>query len=298
MDKETLYLSIINNLTDGVYYVDADRRIQFWNKAAEELTGYSAQEVVGLTCQETQLNHIDEDGRPLCTIGCPLYATIIDGQQRKARVFLRHKEGYRIPVRVNMFPFYEEGETVGAVEVFHRASPMVYEDKLVEKLTGIAMHDALTGLPNRRYTESFLQYKMDEFQRFQRPVAVIFADIDDFRKFNNECGHEAGDVVLKNVAATLMHNMRKQDLVGRWGGEEILGIYTINQEYDAPILAEKFRQMVINTQVEHDGKTLSVTISVGVTVARVGDTVDSVIQRADKLMYESKRKGKNRITSG
>ena len=83
METEELYLNIINNLRDGIYFVDMERRILFWNKAAEQITGYSAEEIVGKQCQYSKLNHIDELGRPLCMIGCPLFATLGDGQQRQ-----------------------------------------------------------------------------------------------------------------------------------------------------------------------------------------------------------------------
>ena len=75
-EMDELYLTIINNLNDGVYFVDLDRRILFWNKAAERITGYSADEIMGRPCQDNILNHIDEDGRPLCVIGCPLFAAM------------------------------------------------------------------------------------------------------------------------------------------------------------------------------------------------------------------------------
>jgi len=104
MEMEELYLSIINNLRDGIYFVDTDRKILFWNNAAEAITGYSSEEIVGKLCQHSTLNHIDEEGRPLCMVGCPLFATLGDGQQRQDRVFVRHKDGYRIPIHVNIFP--------------------------------------------------------------------------------------------------------------------------------------------------------------------------------------------------
>lgn len=295
---EQLYLSIINNLHDGVYYVDKNRTILFWNKAAEEITGYAAEEIVGKQCQDSQLNHIDDEGRPLCIIGCPLFATIIDGKQRLDNVFVRHKQGYRIPITVNITPLYEEGEIAGAIEVFTQNSPKVYDDDLVEQLSGIAMHDTLTGLPNRRYLESFLEYRLKEFGRFQRPFAVLFSDIDDFSGFNNRFGHEVGDAVLVNIAASIKRSMRSTDLIGRWGGEEFVGIYSIAKEYDAPILGEKLRRLVENTEVVHAGSALKLSVSVGITVARPGDTVASIISRADGLMYDSKREGKNRVTSG
>ena len=296
MHKEQLYLSIIDNLCDGVYFVDSNRAIQFWNKAAEEITGYSSQEIVGKQCQNSKLNHIDEEGRPLCTVGCPLFATIVDGEQRMAHVFVRHKEGYRVPITVNIFPVYENGDIVGAAEVFTRNSPTVYDDNLIEKLSGIAMHDALTGLPNRRYLESFLEYKFSEYTRFNRSFAVLFADIDNFSRFNNEYGHDVGDAVLFNIAESLKNAVRSTDLIGRWGGEEYVGIYTISEDSEAAIIGEKLRQIVANTEVMHEGEALSVSVSVGVTIVRESDTMQSVVERADHLMYESKRNGKNRIT--
>ena len=191
LKKEQLYFNIINNLQDGVYYVDEERRVQFWNKAAETITGYSAEEIVGKKCPDTQLHHIDDAGRPLCTVGCPLFATIIDGRSRMDHVFVRHKNGHRIPITVTIFPVYEDGKIVGAAEVFTPNSPKVYEGDLVDSLHGMAMHDVLTDLPNRRYLESFLEYKFNEYKRFGKLFAVLFADIDGFGGFNNTYGHQA-----------------------------------------------------------------------------------------------------------
>ena len=296
MELENLYLSIINNLSDGVYYVDINRRIQFWNDAAVKLTGYSADEIIGKECPHSNLNHIDAEGHPLCIVGCPLFSTIIDGTQRKANVFVRHKDGHRVPITVNIFPVYDGEIIVGAAEVFSQNSPKVYDDNLIEKLSGIAMHDALTGLPNRRYLESFLDYKLNEYKRFNRPFAVLFADIDNFSKFNNLYGHDVGDAVLRNISASLNKSVRNMDLVGRWGGEEFVGIYTINKDYEVEILGEKFRQLVGNTEVVHDGEALRITVSVGITGALPDDTSQSIIERADHLMYKSKQNGKNQVT--
>jgi len=292
-----LYLNILNNLRDGIYFVDNERRILFWNKAAQEITGYSEEEIVGKPCQTSNLNHIDKEGRPLCIVGCPLFSTLKDGKQRQEQVFVRHKDGYRIPIYVNIFPMKKDGETIGAVEVFTQASPTVYEDDLVESLSNIAMHDALTKLPNRRYLESFLRYKMEEYQRFGRLCAVLFADIDNFGRFNNEYGHDVGDDVLKNIANSIKHSVRRNDLVGRWGGEEYVGIYSIAEAKDVGIVGEKFRAMVENTEVPYDRGILRVSVSVGITVVRPEDTLESIVERADSLMYMSKKGGKNRVTT-
>lgn len=297
MKKEELYLNILNTIRDGVHVVDAAHRVLFWNKAAENITGYAADEIVGQVCSDSQLSHMDEKGQSLCNpADCLLYATIADGQPRQQRVFVQHKSGHNVPIVVNISPYFENGEIAGAIKVFSQESPTAYEDDLVERLSGIAMHDALTGLPNRRYIESFLSYKFDEYARFGKLFAVLFADIDNFGSFNNKYGHDVGDAVLTSIASGIQTSIRKSDLIGRWGGEEMVGIYSIVKPFDAPILAEKFRKLVSNTQVPSREGPLHVTVSAGITVIRPTDTADSIVERADMLMYKSKRAGKDQVS--
>jgi len=293
---EEFYLSILNNLRDGIYFVDTSRKILFWNKAAEQITGYSAEEMTGKDCPNSKLNHIDEEGRPLCIVGCPLHSTIIEDKPHSGRVFVRHKDGYRIPVHTNMLPMKKDGKIIGAVEIFTQDSSTVYEDDLVEKLSAIAMHDALTGIPNRRYAESFLKFKFDEYKRFGHKFAVLFADIDNFGSFNNNYGHDVGDLVLVNIAKSLKNSIRHSDFVGRWGGEEFVGIFSVANDADIEIIGEKFRQMVHNTEITVGDKELSVSVSVGITLVRDDDTASTVVERADMLMYKSKKNGKNRVS--
>lgn len=297
MKPEVLSLLILNNLRDGVYFVDTERRITFWNKAAEDITGYTQAEVLGECCQRNLLNHIDREGRPLCMLSCPLHATIVDGEQRRDEVFLRHKNGHRIPVHVNIFPVLQEGETIGAIEVFTPSMPVVYEDKLIERLSDLAMTDQLTGLANRRKMESYIEYRLHELKRFGRKFCVVFLDIDDFRSFNNTYLHEVGDQVLVGLSKSVSYSVRMTDMFGRWGGEEFVGVFEIKQDADAELLAEKIRVLIAGTEIAHPEGNLTVTASLGVTVAREDDSIDSVVKRADALMYKSKRNGKNRVTS-
>lgn len=283
MKSKKLYLNIINQLQDGIYYVDINRKILFWSKAAETITGYTQEEMIGRSCPQCGLQHIDSEGRSLCALGCPLADTMEDHKERKEQVFIRHKDGYRVPVTIQVFPVVEDGEMQGAFEVI--SAQTVQPDFFEE-----AMQDELTKLPNRRNIMNFLELKMKEYVHFQKKFAVLFADIDDFSQVNNKYGHEVGDIVLRMVSKTLKNNTRLQDLIGRWGGEEFLGVYDVNSIEECQIMAERFRKLVENTEAH----SVHVTISIGMTIVQQGDTVDSIVERADRYMYESKRSGKNR----
>lgn len=295
MDKDKFYLEIINHLQDGVYFVDTQRQIRFWNRAAERITGYTAAEIINKCCQNSGLNHIDLEGHPLCHLGCPLFSTLVDGKHRTHQVLLRHKEGYRIPILVNISPIYHQGEILGAVEIFTPKNAMVYDDDLIDHLSNEAMHDPLTKLPNRRYLTSFLSYRIEEYKRFGRVFAVTFADIDNFSNINNTYGHDAGDKVLHTIAQTLKQNLRKDDMYGRWGGEEFVGVHMISASKECVGLGQRFCTLIQNTEIIYPPHTLQVTVSLGATIVNDQDDVDSIIRRADNLMYLSKQGGKNQM---
>lgn len=159
------------------------------------------------------------------------------------------------------------------------------------------MYDNLTGLPNRAYLESFLSFKLDEFAKFRRRFAVLLCDIDDFRIFNNDYGHDTGDLILRNIARSIQRTTRKEDLFARWGGEEMMGVYSIENTVEAAAIAEKLRHLVNGTEVITPCGNLKVTVSIGITIVRENDTIGDLFKRADELMYESKKHGKNRVTS-
>jgi len=297
LKNEKLYLEIINNIQDGVYFVDRNRNIMFWNKGAENITGYEAKEMIGKNCDTSNLNHIDDAGHSLCQTSCPLLASIIDGEKRESMVFVRHKNGHRKPIRVYTYPMKHNGEIIGGIEIFSIKSPTVYDDCLIDKLSNIALNDQLTDLPNRRKIESFLNYSLGEAKRFNKLFCVVFMDIDNFRVFNNTYGHEIGDLVLKNVSLSIKHSLRKNDLFGRWGGEEFLGVFEIQDINEGLIVGEKIRTLVESTQIINKDSFLSVTASIGVSIFKEDDNIESIVNRADELMFTSKQQGKNRVTS-
>ncbi len=290
---DTLFL---NNFLEGIYVVDANRKFLYWNEVAERITGFKSTEIVGKYCYNNLLNHMDEYENMLCLDGCPLHETIKDGQIREARVFLQHKFGHRVSVIVKTIPIYNNNEIVGAIEAFVENTESYKMSEQINDLTQLALYDQLTKLPNRRYIDSFLRNRLDELKGLNIPFAVTMIDIDNFKYVNDTYGHDTGDEVLKMVSRTMSSVYRNNDLVGRWGGEEFLAITTGVSDYDLERIIEKVRVLVQKSVMRNNGIEISVTISLGATVANNDDTIDTIIKRADEALYMSKNNGKNRYT--
>jgi diguanylate cyclase (GGDEF)-like protein/PAS domain S-box-containing protein len=294
----TLYETLLDDLSDGVYFVDRERRITLWNKAAERITGFSKSEVLGKCCADNLLRHVDDHGKSLCEGACPLSSSLRDGLRRSASVFLHHKSGYRLPVAIGVTPIIDNRQTIiGAVEIFRDDSATVAALEKIKDLEGLAYLDGLTRIGNRTYLETYIVSKLNEFRRLGLPFGVIFADVDQFKQVNDTFGHQAGDEVLKMVAQTLLKNCRSFDMVARWGGEEFLCVVAKLTGPDHIIgIAERLRFLVENSWLSLADRSVRVTISLGATLARIQDTPETLIQRADDLMYQSKAAGRNCLT--
>jgi diguanylate cyclase (GGDEF)-like protein/PAS domain S-box-containing protein len=297
--NDTLYRMLLDNLSEGVYFTDTHRRIQYWNKGAERITGFSAEEVLGRCCADNILMHTDLDGRSLCRGACPLAATMLDLENRTARVFLHHKTGHRVPIITTTVAIRDEnGEVVGGLETFHDVTTEMSALAQVEQLTAQALLCPLTAVGNRRYAEQMLETKFDEMNRNASSLGLIFIDIDHFKTINDKHGHAIGDLALKMVARTLANAMRTYDFLARWGGEEFIAILPNLDQAQLKVLAERLRALVEKSSADISGATLLVTISIGAVVVNPLDKIEQVLNRADTLMYQSKRDGRNRVTIG
>ena len=288
---------LADHLYEGFYTVDVERRILSWNAGAEGITGFAAQEVKGSFCWNDILRHMDEEGTLLCRKGCPLSLTLKDGQVRTVRVYLFHKLGHRVPVRIRVFPLFDaNGNVVGAGEVFAEDTPLHRMEKRIRELEERSLFDELTELPNRRYIKSFLRERMNLFLRYGMTFGVLFIDLDNFKKVNDQFGHKAGDLLLQAVSRTLQNNIRRSDMVGRWGGEEFLAVLAGVNPKILEMTARKLLRLIAATEIRHEGNAIAGTISLGATLVKPGDALDGLVARADKLMYLSKAKGRNRYS--
>lgn len=295
--SQDFYKNLIDSLYDGVYFVDANRTITYWNRGAERITGYAAEKVIGHSCADNLLMHVDQEGTQLCIHGCPLVSTTSDGIPREAEVFLHHKDGHRVPVSIRVAPMRDEsGAIIGAVEIFSDNSARRDILNELRDMKHMSLADPLTGLGNRRSASLEFERLSTALRRYRIPFGLLFMDIDNFKAVNDTFGHKVGDQVLVMVAKTLTSALRSADRVSRWGGEEFV---VLVPGVSAPVfhaIAERMRRLVESSALPVPSGQLQVTMSVGGSMAVPAETMESLVERADALMYRSKGSGRNCTT--
>jgi diguanylate cyclase (GGDEF)-like protein/PAS domain S-box-containing protein len=293
------YKKLLDHIGNGVYFVDREQKILYWNEGAHSLTGYKAEEILGKHCQDDLLCPVDHMGNSLCQRGCPLMASIFDGEVHEADVFLRHKQGRRVPVTVQVRPLRgSDGSVIGAVEIFSDNSAEIGARRKIEAMNRLAFLDHLTQLPNRRFLEMSLQTALSESEVHKDPVGLLVVDLDRFKEINDSFGHAWGDRALQEAANTLIGSLRPTDIVGRWGGDEFLAIArNVNREILIE-LAERCVVLISETSVlRDDEKRFPLSISVGAALSRPGESAEDLFRRADGLLYQSKTGGRGRATT-
>ncbi|EDZ63080.1 response regulator receiver (CheY-like) modulated diguanylate cyclase [Sulfurimonas gotlandica GD1] len=160
------------------------------------------------------------------------------------------------------------------------------------ELNALAITDKLTGLYNRVKLDKVLDLEINKMVKLQAEISIIFIDIDRFKPINDTYGHQIGDKVLQSFSQVLKNNIRKTDIVGRWGGEEFLIICHEANIEGSLHLAENLRKIIENTSFEY---IKELTASFGVASFEDGDSIDSLVERADKALYKAKHNGRNKV---
>ena len=163
------------------------------------------------------------------------------------------------------------------------------------QLMEMARTDPLTALANRRGMLEKIEYEIYRYERNKKSFVLVMGDIDDFKKINDRFGHECGDFILKSLSNTMISVLRKQDIVGRWGGEEFLLMLPETELNGGMLVMEKIRKMIDEQSLYYKGNVLHITITFGVVEYDNKLTVQEVIDRADQALYDGKNAGKNRV---
>ncbi|WP_019626097.1 sensor domain-containing diguanylate cyclase [Thioalkalivibrio sp. ALJT] len=267
---------------DPVFITDSAGSITYVNAAFEEQTGYSRDEVKG------QNPRILQSGRQNAVFYRELWETLGRGEVFRGEFVDRCRDGSLIHLEQSISPVMNaEGEVTHYVSVGKDVTDRV---RMEEEIRRLAHTDWLTGLANRLSLGNTLESELERGRRYGRPLALIMFDVDHFKDFNDEYGHETGDEILKRLAGAIRENLREVDFLGRWGGEEFMVVVPETDGSRAEIMAEKLRKAVAAMKTSCP---VPVTASFGVTEARRGDTQKSLARRVDEAMYQAKKAGRN-----
>lgn len=290
--------ALAKSMFDGLLQVDLDGRIIVWNKGAERITGYSASAVIGQDFTKIFTGH-SPDTHQLSDNNEVLTKTLKDGVEREGLIAFKHMEGYFIKLLVRIIAIHNPaGKITGALEILNDNKALIAIHQQSKKTDETVLLDSGTGIGNRAHIELKIRNALEEFQLSGVSMGILFMDIDKFKDFNDTYGHLVGDKVLRFVANTLRQNLRTSDSCGRWGGEEFVALVLDSNLEGLKKIAEKLRFLVESGGVTENGENLHTSISIGATIATGQDTLQSLLERADKLMYQSKESGRNRVTVG
>lgn len=289
--------TVLNQVQDAVVFLDRDRRIVYWNPAAEQISGREAASVLGKSCGESPTLFVDYAGLDICREKCPVAMTLKDGAPRTLDVYLQHKDGFRTPASLRIIPVFKDGgEVIGAVETFSGTAPKVTLPLALAELEKMGLVETETGIPSKQYLDMTLATRLQEFQKYGLAFGLIYVDIDNYGKILEKYGRFNAGKIVRTVARTLHKNIRFFDIVGRWGTEEFLILLLNIDEGRLDIVANKLRLLVAESYITTETGMLNATVSMGASLVLRYDTVDSLVKRGEQLMLHSKWLGKNRVS--
>ena len=276
---------------DAVISTDAQGNVDYMNPAAERLVGSRTLAARGQPI--TSLFRIldEETGQP-----CESEVKrILQGHDLPATTrpqVLQRPDSSSVAISMIGTPLHKQGVVAGAVLVLH---DMTSEKKYIARLSWQASHDSLTKLANRREFEHRLEKALHQDHDQEHPHALMFLDLDQFKIINDTCGHAAGDKLLCEVAETLQLHLRVDDLLARLGGDEFAILLENGDLERVAIVAERLRQAVQDLNFIWNGRSFTVTASIGLVQMRGRATKDETLRTADLACYLAKEKGRNRI---
>lgn len=288
LDNQTRLQAVIHNVQEGIVLIHPDGIIENANPATSKIFGYAADELIGqriemLLPKPGEMTH--EPGT---------WEEMISGEKNvvghSREIVALHRDGRQFPLEINVAGMELKGlkHFVGIVR------DITDRKRAEERLTQLALYDQLTGLPNRTNFFDKLELLLSHARRNKSMLALLFIDLDGFKRVNDTLGHTMGDNLLKEVAQRLRANIRESDTVARMGGDEFTIILSNLQDIESAASMARKLIKAVNQPIDLDGNSCNVGASIGIAVYpdHAVNTKD-LINAADDAMYQAKAIGKN-----
>ncbi|MFP4251154.1 MAG: sensor domain-containing diguanylate cyclase [Guyparkeria sp.] len=285
-ERREMLVYALDASSDNVVITDRENRILDVNRAFEEHTGYSRQEVRGKNPSILQSGIHDRGFYQR------LWDTLERGEIFRDTFIDKRKNGQLVHIEETITPVKDDhGHLTGYVSIGKDITDRVRTENELKRL---ATTDMLTGLINRMHFEKILAHEHERVQRYGHPAALIMIDIDHFKQINDECGHPCGDAVLTRFARLISEHVRATDHVARWGGEEFMLVTPDTDVPAARALAEKLRRLIRETDFPDVQR---VTASFGVAALAEDATPAQTVHLADQRLYAAKQQGRDRVVA-
>ncbi len=279
LQDPAIFRHVLETLPVGVHLVDRESRILFWNDGAERITGYLRHDVIGRFCREDILVHEDEKAAA-CEVTALLAETLHDGKPRETRVYVRHREGHRVPVRLTVTAVRDgHGTIIGAAEIFEEQTFVPLPERLSDQIAECGGLDVVTGIPNHWFTQARLLEHHAAFVDHGLSYGVLGIEVNELDHFRGVHGSQAGDAILRVVAHTVRNILSPADFLGRWTADEFVAVLPHSGEAALRKTADSIRKMVRLSGIQWWGDELSVSVSLGMATPGRGEALVSVLER-------------------
>jgi diguanylate cyclase (GGDEF)-like protein/PAS domain S-box-containing protein len=288
--------SVLETLQTGVYLVDRNRRIRFWNEGAERITGFLRQDVVGrflrdhLLTTTSEIKDLDSDTTD------PVNLAFRDGKPSITDVSILHKQGYRVPVVLRTIPIRDcHGMVVGVAESFDKNQSASDWTRRQAGLANFGCLDEVTGVPAQTFMETLLRENLTTFAEHNIPFGVLVLAVDRLDENRRNRGPGVVPTILRVVAQTVENCLRPTDLLGCWSDEQFIAVLMECKESEVVRVGERIRKMVNQSEVGWWGDMFSVSCAFGGAGSRAGDTMQLLVSRAEDSLKESITQGGNSV---
>jgi diguanylate cyclase (GGDEF)-like protein/PAS domain S-box-containing protein len=297
LNDPEIYQTVLDKLQTGVYIVDRNRRIRFWNEGAEQITGYLRQDVVGRFLRDHLLTTGDGVKDLDSEQDDPINLVFRDGKPSIMDVSILHKDGYRVPIVLRTSPIRNShGGVIGAAESFEKNRSASDWTRRQAGFADFGCLDSVTGVAAQSFMETQLRENLTTFAEHNIPFGILLIQIDHMDQFRTSRGPGVVSTILRVIAQSVENCVRPTDLVGCWGANQFIAILLECRESEVALVGERVRKMICQAEIEWWGDKFSVTSPVGGAGCRVGDNSELLLARAAASLQESIVKGGNCVT--
>jgi len=294
-EEEEKFRVLSSAARDAIVMMDIKGMITFWNQGAERIFGYTQEEVIGKELHRFLApDYYYEDYEKAMPRFIETGCGILVGKTVELKALRKNRTPITIELSLTSVKHHDEWNALGIMrDVTDRIMAEKELVKAYKKMDVLAHTDHLTQLSNRLDMIEKLNYEYTRFERYGIQFSIAIGDLDNFKEINDTYGHQTGDEVLSEIAILLKSNLRKQDIVGRWGGEEFILMYPKTELKGAMLVTEKIRKALEESVFEYDKNKINTTITFGVTTYNGKMDINECIRIADGALYEGKKSGKN-----